>query len=358
VPPVDEDDAVWDGWDDVDTDERDDIVLMGTPRRAAVDPLLLRVGAIVAAAVLATPVALALRDEPDDQLATAETESSTTTAPEASGETLSTGLTRTARRRSSTTAVAMVEKRTATDDETEAPVEVDDTPAPETTAAPAARCAAEYEVVAGDYWVRLADAAGVGLGALLGVNGASSDTALYPGDVICLPDGAQQPAPPPAPTTETPTTQATTTQATTTQAPTTEATTTEPPEQTKPPTTPEPTRPPTTPAPTRPPTTTTAPPPPSGGSPEAIVREIWPNELEERALEIARRESGLDPRAYNGWCCYGLFQIYFDVNRSFLAGLGITSSDQLLDARTNANAAYAMYQASGWSPWSTTDPGG
>ena len=42
---------------------------------------------------------------------------------------------------------------------------------------------------------------------------------------------------------------------------------------------------------------------------------------------------------------------------AFLATLGITSADQLRDARTNATAAYAMYQQSGWTPWRTTDPG-
>ena len=91
---------------------------------------------------------------------------------------------------------------------------------------------------------------------------------------------------------------------------------------------------------------------------EALIREIWPDELEERALTIARRESGLRPEAYNGWCCYGLFQIYFNANRSFLARYGVTSASQLLDARTNVTIAYEMYKASGWSPWSQTDPGG
>ena len=90
---------------------------------------------------------------------------------------------------------------------------------------------------------------------------------------------------------------------------------------------------------------------------EALIREIWPDELEERALTISLRESGLRPDAYNGSCCYGLFQIYFEANRSFLASLGVTSANQLLDARTNAQVAYAMYQRSGWGPWRTTDPG-
>ena len=108
------------------------------------------------------------------------------------------------------------------------------------------------------------------------------------------------------------------------------------------------------------PTPTPAPSPPipvDRAGAETIIREVWPDELEERALTIARRESSLRPEVYNGTCCYGLFQIHFQANRAFLATLGITSADQLRDARTNATAAYAMYQQSGWTPWRTTDPG-
>jgi len=83
----------------------------------------------------------------------------------------------------------------------------------------------------------------------------------------------------------------------------------------------------------------------------AIIRSIWPDALEDKAIAIATRESGLNPRAYNGSCCYGLFQIYFTANRTFLATLGVTSATQLLDPTINARAAYAMYQRSGWAPW-------
>ena len=54
--------------------------------------------------------------------------------------------------------------------------------------------------------------------------------------------------------------------------------------------------------------------------------------------------------AHNG-CGLGLFQSYFGANQAFLGTLGITNASQLLDARTNATAAYAMYQRSGWAPW-------
>jgi hypothetical protein len=208
-----------------------------------------------------------------------------------------------------------------------------------------------YAVVDGDYWLRFVESSGADLDAWLSANGATVDTPLFAGDELCIPAGASAPAAPPA----------------TTAPPVTTA----PPATTAPPPTAAPTDPPTTPAPpppTDPPTTqppTTEPPPPATTVPapvdpddvEAIIRQIWPDELEDRALVIAQRESGLRPDAYNGWCCYGLFQIYFDANRSFLSSLGVTAAEQLFDARTNVRVAYVMYQRSGWGPWASTDPG-
>ena len=66
-----------------------------------------------------------------------------------------------------------------------------------------APCANLYESVAGDYWLRIADAAGLELDELLELNGATPDTPLYPGSEVCLPAGASGPA---APTTAAPTT--------------------------------------------------------------------------------------------------------------------------------------------------------
>jgi hypothetical protein len=126
-------------------------------------------------------------------------------------------------------------------------------------------------------------------------------------------------------------------------------------------TSPSTTRAPATTAATQPPTTkapaTTAPPaaaPPansySKADVEAIIREIWPADLADEAVRIATRESNLVPTVRN-WCCYGLFQIYFEMNKKTLSGLGITAAEQLYDPRVNATAAYAMYQRSGWAPW-------
>ena len=195
-----------------------------------------------------------------------------------------------------------------------------------TAAAPADRveriCAIDYEVLAGDYWIRLADAADVSIAELLKANGATSSTPIYPGTSICLPAGATTPAPPTtAPATTTPATTPVNT-ATNTATPT------------------------STPVGTTPSSTNSTP-----DEVKQIIRDAWPDELEERAIEIAYRESRFVPTAKN-FCCYGLFQMYWTVHRSWLNDIGITNDRQLYDPATNARAAYELYQrAGGWGPW-------
>jgi hypothetical protein len=186
-------------------------------------------------------------------------------------------------------------------------------------------CAVDYTIVVGDFWLRLADATSVPLAELLEANGATVNTALYPGSTICLPAGSATPAPPTANNTPATTAPATTTPATTTAPPTTSAPT--------------------------PPTTVVS---NTSATPEEvqqIIRDVWPDELEERALEIAFRESRYVPTAKN-FCCYGIFQIYWTVHDVWLVDIGITDDQQLYDPATNARAAYALYQrAGGWGPW-------
>ena len=196
-------------------------------------------------------------------------------------------------------------------------------------------CALDYEVASGDFWIRIADGSGSALADVLAVNGATVSTPLYPGRSICLPAGATIPPPPPAPTTAAPTTAAPTTSSGSTRSSSSSSTTST--------------------ASTTPTTTTPPPPPPlSTAGPaevEAIIRSVWPDELEDRALEIAWRESKYVPTAKNS-CCYGLFQIYWSAHRSWLSGLGITSAEQLYDPATNARAALAIYERAGsWGPW-------
>jgi hypothetical protein len=79
---------------------------------------------------------------------------------------------------------------------------------------------------------------------------------------------------------------------------------------------------------------------------------VWPAALEDRAVAIAWRESRFQPNA-QGQCCSGLFQIYYDVHRGWLAGMGIDSRRDLYNPRANAEAAFALYRrAGGWQPWS------
>ena len=83
---------------------------------------------------------------------------------------------------------------------------------------------------------------------------------------------------------------------------------------------------------------------------EQIIRDVWPDDLEDRAIAIARRESNLAPRAVN-FCCYGLFQIYYKYHTSWLPSVGVTNAKQLFDPKLNALAAYKLYQRNGWGPW-------
>jgi|GEM_PF-445410 len=203
-------------------------------------------------------------------------------------------------------------------------------------------CAIDFEVRAGDYWLLLADEAGVPIAELLEANDATVDTPLFPGDDICLPAGSTTPSDD-GDTADSSDIETTTTVSVETTVTTVTTVTTDEPATTATTVAPE--------------TTTTTPAtdaPGTDATPEqvkAIIREIWPDELEDRAIEIAYRESRFDPLAKN-FCCYGVFQMYWEVHQSWLMEMGITSDDQLYDPTNNVRAAYALYQrAGGWGPW-------
>ena len=203
------------------------------------------------------------------------------------------------------------------------------------------RCAISYTVRRGDYWISISRAFNVTVAALLSANGATAATPLYPGRSICLPAQATMQTNSTAPATTAPST----TKAKSTAKPT--------PNTAKPtPSTAKPT--PTTTTPTTAAPTTTEPRPVNTytrAQAEQIIRNVWPDDLEDQAVRIATRESNLIPTVRN-WCCYGLFQINFTANRSSLNSWGIVSPVQLYDPQTNAYAAYAMYlRAGGWGPW-------
>ena len=98
----------------------------------------------------------------------------------------------------------------------------------------------------------------------------------------------------------------------------------------------------------------TEPPPPAHTFTKAqvaqLIRDVGPDDLADEAIRIATRESNLIPTVRNS-CCYGLFQIYYAVNRTWLASIGVTSAAQLYDPWVNASAALALYNIRGWAPW-------
>ena len=156
--------------------------------------------------------------------------------------------------------------------------------------AQAANCAATYTVKSGDSWWRIAEKHGTSLRTILTLNKAKKSTKLLVGKTVCIPGAAQVTAP-----------QQSVSRAQVIQ----------------------------------------------------IIRDAWPDELEERALAIAQRESNLRPRVINrSGCCYGLFQIYYYWHKDWLPNVGVRSAQDLLDPRLNAAAAYRMYQRNnGWGPW-------
>ena len=159
----------------------------------------------------------------------------------------------------------------------------------------AASCTRYHIAKPNDSWSRIAARFNVGLGALLKMNSATADSAIFIGDSLCV---STQPV-------------------------------------------------------LTPPTQTY-----SRRQVVAIIREVWPDELEETALFVARRESNLVPSVVGGKnnCCLGLFQMYWSVHQSWLTKSGVTDPSQLLDPRVNTQAALALYRRNGnsWRPWWTS----
>ena len=329
------------------------------PTRAGIDPTLLRLGAAAAVGVLMIPVALALREE-DGELRADEAAAVTTALPQplaAPATTVATIPPTAAPVQAAIPAIAGGDSAAAI----AAPVAGLDEPS----------CAGIYTVIPNDFWNRFPKSSGVSVEEWLAANDATADTPLYVGDELCIPAGATAPAPPSAstvpPTTAVPA-------MTVTPAPTPVAT------QTPPPVAPVAVVA-QSPAPPRPVVTTPPAPIPSGaasteslcgtlptsngnpsGTPgpatvEALIREIWPDDLEVRALCIAKREARLRADV-NNWCCYGVFALYFDyVSADLRATFGVDEPSDLYDARTNIAIAYQVYLRGGWDPWSQTDPG-
>jgi len=172
------------------------------------------------------------------------------------------------------------------------------------------QCGAKFTVQLGDSWSLLADYAGVGTRELLQVNKANARTVIVPGDELCVPSGARMRRPAPVATTQ-PARQASSPK----------------------------------------PVVVVAAKRFTAAQSTKIIRDVFPDALEKRALEIVQRESRTNAAAYN-FCCYGLFQIHFQAHKSWLATIGVTNPSQLLDAGTNARAALTLYKRSNsWAAW-------
>ncbi len=328
-----------------------------------VDPLIRRMGALSIVVALCVPMAMSLRGggergslQPDaTTLAVGQTPAPTDQAVAIEVATNPAVTDAAMVQQAAATEVAVTDPATAT----EAPV-VQAAPSNVVAATPAAApppveavaaavteliCEKEYDVVAGDYWILIAKKVSVSLDEVLAANKATTRTAIYPGRTVCLPSNASTPTTAAPATTAAPTTAqpATTAPTTTVKAPTTTVKT--PATTVKAPT--------TTAKATATSTPAAAPPKAnySRAEVDALIRQVWPDDLEDEAVRIATRESNLVPGVRN-YCCFGLFQIYFNVHKNWLGQMGVTSADQLYNPLTNAYVAYAMYlKAGGWGPW-------
>jgi len=278
------------------------------------DPLARRLASLVAMIVLAVPVALALRSgsaegeslrpaitQPVGSVAVSESAAVSAVAPSIAPV---------------TEPVATVPVEPGPPSSSAAAATPVVTPAatrPPATTRPA--CVLTYVVVKGDSWSRIGAKVGVSTGAMLSANNATARTLLLPGMTVCLPAGA-------TPTTAAP--------ATTAPRPVTTTTVKPAPATTAPPT-PRPTY--------------------TAEQIIQLIRDVWPDHLEQRAIEIAYRESRYNPYAVNS-CCYGVFQINYNAHKGWLPQIGVTSAAQLFDPRVNVYAAYVIYQRSGsFAPW-------
>jgi hypothetical protein len=334
----------------------------GTSGPGGVDPLLFRLGVIVMIGVLLVPVMLGLRSGSNDRnaglrtLAAGEMADMLPLRP--TGRAVPVGA-----------APDVADVADVTEVGVDGTENVDVVAAAPAEPAAAVSCGLAYTVVAGDYWLRLADESGAELAAVLHANSATVDTPLFPGDEICLPEGATRPAPPttapPVSTQASPSPDVVASASSSSSATASAAAPSTAPPATTTPTTAPPTTAPSSTAPavsppTPAPPATTAPAVPAASNPSPqqvhqIIREVFPEGEHEMAITVASRESSFRANAYNGSCCYGIFQIHFQAHRTWLQGLGITSASQLYDARTNVELAYRIFQRSGgWGPWSQT----
>jgi hypothetical protein len=85
---------------------------------------------------------------------------------------------------------------------------------------------------------------------------------------------------------------------------------------------------------------------------KSLIRQMWPADSVDKALDVAWKESNYLARADNGWCCLGVFQINYSSHQRRLAARGL-GRDGLFDAKVNIEIALEIFREQGWSPWTT-----
>ena len=78
---------------------------------------------------------------------------------------------------------------------------------------------------------------------------------------------------------------------------------------------------------------------------EAIIRDVWPDHVEDAAIRVAWCESRHIPTARNRWGFRGLFQMGPREWRRYGHG------GNIYNPRDNAAGALRLYQARRWQPW-------
>ena len=94
----------------------------------------------------------------------------------------------------------------------------------------------------------------------------------------------------------------------------------------------------------------------------SLIRQIWPDGSEDKAVRVARCESGLNPIAVggpnsNGTLDFGVFQFNNGGTlQSYLPGDTYRAKvDNALHAEANIRAALQLWRDRGWDPWSCRD---
>jgi cell wall-associated NlpC family hydrolase len=85
---------------------------------------------------------------------------------------------------------------------------------------------------------------------------------------------------------------------------------------------------------------------------KSLIRQMWPADSVDKALDVAWKESNYLAGADNGFCCLGVFQINYASHQRRLAARGL-GRNGLFDARVNIEIALEIFQEQGWSPWTT-----